>query len=172
MHSKLQSTSGPNAFTLWLPVASALNISEWRTCLRHYHDHSLCDFLQFGWPVSYSASTRPNSSQLKHGSSLSRPDVVNSFLVTECLLRAMCGPFSSNPLSVDIVTSPLQIAHSRSGKPCVVVNLSFPHGDSVNDGIPTDSYLGTPFTLCIPGVDALVSIIHQKGKAVISSRRT
>lgn len=162
MHSKLQSTSGPNAFTLRLPVPSALNISEWRTRLRHYHDHSLCDFLQFGWPVGYSASTRPISSQLNHA--LSRPEVVNSFLATECLLGATCGPFVSNPLSVDIVTSPLQIAHSRSGKPRVVVDLSFPHGDSVNDGIPTDSYLGMPFTLRLPGVDALISIIRQKGQ--------
>lgn len=163
MHSKLQSTSGPNAFILRLLVPSALNISEWRTRLRHYHDHSLCEFLQFGWPVGYSASTLPNSSQPNHGSALSRPDVVNSFLATECLLGATCGPFSSNPLSVDIVTSPLQIAHSRSGKPRVVVDLSFPQGDSVNDGIPTDSYLGTPFTLRLPGVDALISIIRQKG---------
>ena len=98
------------------------------------------------------------------GSTLSRPDVVNSFLARECLLGATCGPFSSNTLSVDIVTSPLEIAHSCSGKPCVVVDLSFPHDNSVNDGIPTDSYLGTPFTLHLPGVDALIGIICQKGQ--------
>ena len=78
--------------------------------------------------------------------------------------RSNVRSFFSNPLSVDIVTSPLQIAHSRSGKPRVVVDLSFPHGDSVNDGIPTDSYLGMPFTLRQAGVDALVSIIRQKGQ--------
>ena len=35
-------------------------------------------------------------------------------------------PFSSNPLTSQLVTSPLQIAYSRSGKPRVVVDLSFP----------------------------------------------
>ena len=51
---------------------------------------------------------------------------------------------------------PMQIVYSRSGKPRVVVDLSFPVGSSVNDGIPKDTYLGEPFTLRLPGVDAFV----------------
>ena len=62
-----------------------------------------------------------------------------------------------------MVTSPLQIARSRSGKPRVVLYLSFPHGSSVNSGIPSDTYLGKPFTLQLPGVDALIHIIRLKG---------
>ena len=163
MHSKLQSASGPNAFTLRLPVPLSLNIPEWRTQLREYHDQDLCDFLEFGWPVGYSAPTRPVSTQQNHGSATSNPQVIDLFLATECLLGATCGPFTVNPLAVDLVTSPLQIAYSRSGKPRVVVDLSFPHGTSVNSGIPNDTYLGEPFTLRLPGVDALINIISQKG---------
>ena len=160
MHSKLQSASGPNTFTLRLPVPSSLNIPEWRTQLRKYHDQDLCDFLEFGWPVGYSA---PVSTQQIHSSATSNPQVIDVFLATECLLGATCGPFTVNPLAVDLVTSPLQIAYSRSGKPRVVVDLSFPHGTSVNSGIPNDTYLGKPFTLRLPGVDALINIISQKG---------
>ena len=61
-----------------------------------------------------------------------------------------------------LLKSPHQIAHSRSGKPRVIVDLSFPHGDLVNDGIPTNSYIGTPFTLRLLEVDALISIIRHK----------
>ena len=48
---------------------------------------------------------------------------------------------------MDLTVSRLQIPHSRSGKTHVVVDLSFPHGNSINDGIPKDSYLGKPFSL-------------------------
>lgn len=163
MHSKLQSASCPNAFSLRLPVPSTLNIPKWRTQLRDYPDHNLCDFLEFGWPIGYSASTPPVSTQRNHGSALAQPHVIDAFLATETHLGATCGPFSENPLAVNLTTSPLQIVHSHSGKPRVVIDLSFPHGSSVNSGIPTDTYLGEPFTLRLPGVDALVSIIRQKG---------
>ena len=63
---------------------------------------------------------------------------------------------------MELTISPLQIAHSRSGKSRVVVDLSFPSGFSVNDGIPKD-YLNEPRTLRLPGTDAFVAIILQKG---------
>ena len=163
MHSKLQTASGPNAFTLHLPVPLSLNIPGWRTQLREYHDQDLCDFLEFGWPVGYSTPTPPVSTQQNHGSATSNPQVIDVFLATECLLGATCGPFTVNPLAVYLVTSPLQIVYSRSGKPRVVVDLSFPHGTSVNSGILNDTYLGKPFTLRLPRVDALINIISQKG---------
>ena len=43
------------------------------------------------------------------------------------------------------------------------MDLSFPPGSSVDSGIPSDTYLGTPFVLRLPGVDALVDIIRSKG---------
>lgn len=46
----------------------------------------------------------------------------------------------------------MQLVFSRSGKPRVV----FPSDLSVNDGIPKDTYLGTPFTVLFPGIDAFV----------------
>ena len=164
MHTRLQSVSGRNAHTLRIPVPSALNIPEWRSRLRNYSYPDLCDFLEFGWPVGYVAPNPPVSSHQNHGSALSSPQTINSFLDTECHLGTTCGPFAANPLCVDLVTSALQIAHSHSGKPCVILDLSFPPGSSVNNGIPSDSYLGKPFVLCLPGIDALTGIIRCKGR--------
>lgn len=164
LHAQLQSASGPNAFTLRLPVPSNLNIPAWRSRLATYSDTHLCDFLEFGWPVGYAIDETPVSSARNHGSALSRPDVIDSYLTRECELGATCGPFSSNPLSNDLTTSPLQIAYSSKGKPRVVVDLSFPRGSSVNSGIPADTYLGVDFKLRLPGVDALLDIIRLKGR--------
>lgn len=81
------------AMTLNSPNLSTLNIPQWGTHVLDYHNHSHCDFLQFGWPLG-----QPNC-----------PEVVDSVLATERLLGATCSPFSKNPLSVDLVTSPLHI---------------------------------------------------------------
>ena len=96
-----------------------------------------------------------------HGLAMPEPDLIQSYLDKECGLGATCSPFSANPLCKELTTSPLQIGHSRSGKSCVVVNLSFSSGFSVNDGIPKDSYLDEPLALQLPGTDTLVAIIIQ-----------
>ena len=44
------------------------------------------------------------------------------------------------------------------------MDISFPKGSSVNDGIPHDSYLGDQFKLCLPGIDWLVEFILAKGR--------
>lgn len=146
-----------------MPVPSGLNIPEWRARLHGYHDTKLCDFLEFGWPVGYVAVSLPTSTYRNYGSALAQPDVIKSYLDKECSLGATCGPFTVNPLSKHLTVSPLQIAQNRSGKPHAVVDLSFPADSSVNAGIPKESYLDNPFTLRLPGTDALVDIILKKG---------
>ena len=141
----------------------SLNILEW--CHRlHDYPKSLCDFLEFGWPVGYTSSTLSVQTAHNHGSARSNPTVIDDFLSHECELGTTCGPFFTNPLSVDISISPLQIVYSRTGKPRIVVDLSYPPGHSVNCGILRDTYLGEPFSLCLPGLDALLDIICQKGQ--------
>ena len=163
LHAKLQKASAPNALSLRLPVPSGLNIPEWRSRLSGYHDSSLCDFLEFGWPIGYTSLATPASTHTNHGSAVAASDVVQAYLDKEQNLGSLCGPFNTNPLTTNLVISPMQIVDSRSGKSRVVVDLSFPVGSSVNDGIPKDTYLDKPFTLRLPGIDALVDIIRALG---------
>ena len=163
LHAKLQTASAPNALSLRLPVPSGLKIAEWRSRLSGYHDSSLCDYLEFGWPIGYTSLATPASTHTNHGSTVAAPEIIQAYLEKEQNLRSLCGPFNTSPLINNLVISPMQIVYSRSGKPRVVVDLSFPVGWSVNDGIPKDTYLGEPFTLRLPGVDALVDIIRELG---------
>ena len=163
LHAKLQTASAPNALSLRLPVPSGLKIAEWRSRLSGYHDSSLCDYLEFGWPIGYTSLAKPASTHTNHGSAVAAPDIIQAYLDKEQNLGSLCGPFNTSPLINNLVISPMQIVYSRSGKPRVVVDLSFPVGSSVNDGIPKDTYLGEPFTLRLPGVDAFVDIICELG---------
>ena len=46
----------------------------------------------------------------------------------------------------------------------MVIDLSFPHGQSVNSGISSSIYLGKPFKLRLPEIDALLDISRLKGR--------
>ena len=109
----------------------------------------------------------PTWTYRNHGSALAQPDAIKSYLDKECALGATCGPFTFNPPSKHLTVSPLQIAQNRSGKPRVVVDLSFPADSSVNAGIPKKPYLEEPFTLRLPSTDALVSIILKKSSGCL-----
>lgn len=72
--------------------------------------------------------------------------------------------------SVFVQSSRLHVAHLPTsnrlwslGQTRVVIDLSFSHGQSVNSGIPSDTYLGEPLTLRLPGIDALLALICTKG---------
>lgn len=74
-------------------------------------------------------------------------------------------PFQKNPFSVDCVISLLQsIPKGDSSVPGVAHDLSFPAGQSVDDGITRDKYLTQPFKLRLPGTDRLVEFINRKVK--------
>ena len=54
----------------------------------------------------------------------------------------------------------IAITHQESTSHRIMMHLSFPPEQSVNSGIPTNTYLGEPYRLCLPGVDALVTLIQ------------
>lgn len=123
------------------------------------------DFLSYGWPINYTAPTRPVSSLHNHPSASQFASHVQDYIDTESSWNAIAGPFVYPPFSDNLVCSPLQTVPKRgSSKRRVVMDLSFPHGSSVSDGIPQDSYLGEHFTLRLPGIDRLVDFILEKGR--------
>lgn len=125
----------------------------------------MVDFLTYGWPINYTASTRPVSSSHNHPSALNFDSHVQAYIDTELSYNAIAGPFQYPPFADDFVCSPLQTVPKRgSSTRRVVMDLSFPQGSSVNHGIPPDTYLGDQFKLRLPGIDRLVEFILAKGR--------
>ena len=58
----------PNAFGAKILVPTSLLLSNWKTLLSNYHDNIVVDFLSYGWPINYTAPTRPVSSLHNHPS--------------------------------------------------------------------------------------------------------
>ena len=51
------------------------------------------------------------------------------------------------------------------------INYTTPSGHSVNDVIPSDSYLGDAYKLRLPGIDRLVEFILQKGRGSLNFKK-
>ena len=45
----------------------------------------------------------------------------------------------------------------------MIVDLSWPKGHSVNDGVSNNAYLGTSFSLHYPSVDSIIQTLNQSG---------
>lgn len=93
-------------------------------------------------------------------------------------LRTHCGAllFSEQVtayLTKDgFVVSPLNTVPKRdSAERRVIVDLSWPCGTSVNDGIPSDSFLGEPISLSYPTIDSIVDAVISLGPGCFLYKR-
>ena len=76
----------------------------------------------------------------------------------------MLGPFNEVPIE-NIHISPFLTRDNPGGTHrCVIVDLSFPHGYSVNAGVQSDTYVNTPFLLTLPTIDNITNKVKQLGK--------
>ena len=155
----IASTGVPNYAQARFPLTSGLNIQEWENELGDYHDKMLLQYLKFGFPLSLSNPSSLNNSVTKnHHSALQYPTAVNGYLQKELSLGAIIGP--ANHVDSDLYhCSPLLSRPKDDCKRRIILNLSHPHGNSVNGNIPRDRFDGKQFTLRFPSVDTIVENI-------------
>ena len=165
LHEQVALSGQPNYLGCRLPVPTKLNIALWRQLLAGYSDYQVCEFLEYGWPVNYTKSDLPQFHPTNHASAHRFFPHVDKHVITELQHGGTIGPFTHNPFSSPITMSPLQTVEKKGTTDRrVVMDLSFPQGSSVNDGIPKNSYCNSPYKLQYPSVDDLVRIIREKGQ--------
>ena len=166
-------TGLPNFRGTRLAVPTSLNIPLWRSLLSEYTDVGVCDFLEFGWPIGYDyRGALPSSVFRNHRGAIDFPSAVDSYLSTELRLGSVCGPFARNPFSSPYAVSPLNsVPKQGSDERRFILDLSWPEGSSVNDGICKDFYLGEPVNLTYPTVDDIAERIVQFGPGCLLFKR-
>ena len=143
----------------------SLNI--FRQLLADYHDLEVLEWLEFRFSISRSDEMDdlwPN--QNNHMGANIFPATIDSYVETEVQLGAALGPFTIPPFISRIGISPLSTRPKKdSKKRRVIMDLSFPPGKSVNDGISKTHYCGTEITLKYPTIDTLARrVAHLKGE--------
>ena len=70
------------------------------------------------------------------------------------------------------MVSPLNTVPKRdSAERRVIVDLSWPCGTSVNDGVPRDLFLDKPISLSYPTVDSIVDAVISLGPGCLLYKR-
>ena len=155
-----------------LPVPFTLQIYTWRELLQDYEDSVVCDFLEFGWPVGFMPTILPVFDLRTHPGALLFSEQVTAYLTKDISLGRVAGPFDAVPFTDGFVVTPLNTVPKRdSAERRVIVDLSWPCGTSVNDGIPSGSFLGEPIALSYPTVDSIVDAVISLGPGCLLYKR-
>ena len=156
LHEEVQETGLYNFSGARRPVPSGLNLEAWKRYLTEYGDAAITDYLEFGWPINFNRSSPLIPTDKNHFSATAYPEHIDYYIATELAHRALLGPFSGPPVGGGTHTSPLMTRDKKNSEHRrVIVDLSFPNGYSINDGIDTVNYIDGPLTVKLPSVHTM-----------------
>ena len=110
--------------------------------LVNYGDKQVIEFLRYGFPVDYRPGFGSSEVQANHKGAMEFPQEVVSLLQKEVRQGGTLGPFPA-PVFKNPKFSPLNSVCKKDTDECrLILDLSMPPGNSINDGIDRDVYLG------------------------------
>ena len=161
-HTLVKASNLPNYMSCRIPVNSGLNIPKWRYYLANYWDKQLCDLLEYGFPLDFDRKCPLNSVEENHTSANENASHISKFLEEELQYQAILGPFDNKP--IDMYVSPLLVRDKQnSSAKRTIMDLSWPKGASVNNGVAKDTYLSTHYELKFPSVDLITNSLRNLG---------
>ena len=163
-HKIVKQYNKPNYLGARLKVDSQLNLDEWKKELVGYWDSQLIDLLCFGFPLDFNWGSPLQWEGSNHKSAIEYPGDINAYLIEELQFKAIVGPFDHHPCPGGHISPFLTREKPNSENRRVIVDLSWPFGQSVNAGIDKTPYLGTYFLLTLPTIDHITDQLKFLGK--------
>ena len=156
----------PNRWGVQIQVKSGWKLDAFEQILQGYEDGEVMEWLRYGWPTGRLPTLPPPKwSGKNHKGATEFPEQLHRYVTKELGYRAVMGPYSKIPFSNNIGISPLSTRPKKdTDDRRVILHLSFPIGEAVNDRIPKDSYLGFMAQLTFPKTDDFAVRIFQLGK--------
>ncbi len=157
-HDTVKQHNKPNFMGARIPLTSHLNMERWRHLTRGYHDTTLCDQLEYGFPSGFQHDTAVlTPSHTNHQSATAYPDHVREYIETELVRGTLIGPFDEPPFGPDTQTSPILTRPKGidTSRRRIIIDLSWPPGGSVNSFTPKDTYCGQHCKLQLPTIETL-----------------
>ena len=153
-HKLIRQSGLPNFLGLHIPVRTNLKINSWRKHLVDYFDQQLPDLIKFRFPLDFDRSRDLQSTFVNHASARLYPDHVDKHIEEEVGFQAM--------LDTKLHISPFMTrAKSDSNSRRTIMDLSFPKGLSINDGVLNDTYLGISFQMHCPSIDSIIQTLNE-----------
>ena len=99
-----------------------------------------------------------------HKSATDFPKDIQVYLKEEIEHGTIVGPFEKNPISNGHISPFMTRPKPNSDNRWVILNLSWPKGLSVNDGVDKNSYMGSDFKHTFHTIDDLTSELVKLGR--------
>ena len=146
----------PNRFGIRQPVKSNWIVQLMDSLLSEYHEREIIEWLTYGFPVSWEGDEYPVPAETNHLGATRYSEHIDEYLKTKIEIRATIGPFTILLFFRRIGISPLLSRPKRgSDSRRVILDISFPFGQSVSDG----KYCGDDIKLMYPTINKLVECI-------------
>ena len=120
--------------------------------------------LRHGFDIGFSASRNVSVISNNRLSASMHSSFISEQLAAYCLRGQTAGPFPAPPFP-HLRCSGVGAVPKKSGKLRMIHHLSSPHGNSVNDRIPSE-----PFSLHYVSIDAAINLIMPSAKPVYLSK--
>ena len=129
-------------------------------------DAEVVEWIKYGWPTGRLPSLgNPELSNRNHKGASEYPEALEKYIQKEKSYGAVIGPYNKIPFQNKVGISPLSTRPKKgSEERRVILDLSFPVGKAVNDGIPKDTYLGFTANLSFPKTDEFAFRVFQLGQ--------
>ena len=138
---------------LQIGVPSKLNAEAWANYLANYWDWQLPLLIKYGFPLDFDRDSTLICENVSHTSALKYPDHVSTYLREEMENKAVLCPFTEPPID-SLHTCPFMTRDKSSSiNSRLIIDLSWPIGNSVNSGVSADKYLDKEFILTYPSID-------------------
>ena len=171
---RVENSGVPNYLGLREEISSKFQLHEWERRLKIFDDKQIIDFLKFGWPLSFEGVLDfcDDLNVTNHKGATEFSQDVDKYINSELREGRIIGPFKKSPFQGPVKISPLNTVPKKdSTERRVILDLSFPIGRSVNDGINKGQYLGEVIELKLPKVDEFSKLICKKGIGCLMFKR-
>ena len=164
LHKKVKLGNKPNFLGARISVRSQLNVDQWKHYLVDYWDEQLLEFLQFGFPLGFNRQCTLKSDSNNHKSAVEYPKDIETYLTEEREFGSIVGPFLEHPIKNAHFSPFMTRFKPNSSNRRVIIDLSWPKGFSLNDGVEKNGYMGSEFKLTFPTLDDLPQCLVKLGK--------
>ena len=149
------------------PVPTHINVNLLDKLLNNYHDRQIIQFIKYGWPIEAAHAAESGAVPANQTGARNSPAELHDYLSKEKSQASIIGPFRGNPFGRRARISPLDaIPKKDSDDKRVILNLSHPDGEAVNDAVSKSCYLGRATDLHFPTIDDLANLILKWGVGV------
>ncbi len=156
----------PNRFGAREVLQTNWKLDVFQQLLEGFQDMEILEWLWYGWPINRDVQA-PKVPMLvyNHKGATDIPELLDKYIQKELGYNALLGPLTGNPFGSEAGVSPLNTRPrpDEPDRPRVIMDLSYPPGAAVNDGINMELYLGDAFCLTYPMVDDMAARIFHLG---------